>query len=334
MQPTIIVHVPAAGMIYLNGRFAGESTPGRPLFAPVCPSGALYIEYRPLEGDCDAMARRLVLSGGEPLAEPLAQAEGLYCVAWPGGALELEMRPPRRTVERFTLEGLPCALERGAATTLTLNGVPVALPEGAAMPRLVRLDGAAVLLGGTEDGQRYLAALAPDLSAQTGLLVADTIEPADGGLFSAFAALGDTVGHGRLEQWLADADGLRCVSAESAWADAGPRWPGTAEGAMIAAVEAALAGLPGEADGYLSPTLAEKRPLAAIPEACDLCVPMKYPAPDATPCVALVKRVHDHLATVRPLRYRAEAVGGMQGRWMIGEITSDLSRSDKSEFRF
>ena len=324
MQPTIIVHVPAAGMIYLNGRFAGESVPGRPLFAPVCPGGALYIEYRPLEGDCDAMARRLVLSGGAPLAEPLAQAEGLYCVAWPGGALELEMCPSRRIVERFTLEGLPCALSRGAATVLTLNGVPVTLPEGAATPRLMRLDGAAALLGETEDGQRYLATLAADLSAQTGLLVADAIEPADGGLFSAFAALGDTVGHGRLEQWLADADGLRCVSAESAWADAGPRWPDTAEGAMVAAVEAVLAGLPGEADGYLSPALAERSPLAAISGACDLCVPMKYPAPDATPCVALVKRVNDHLATVRPLRYRAEAVEGMQGRWRIEAVNAYL----------
>ena len=36
MQPTIIIHVPGAGMIYLNGRFAGEATPQRPLFAPVC----------------------------------------------------------------------------------------------------------------------------------------------------------------------------------------------------------------------------------------------------------------------------------------------------------
>ena len=323
MQPTIIVHVPAAGMIYLNGRFAGESVPGRPLFAPVCPGGALYIEYRPLEGDCDAMARRLVLSGGAPLAEPLAQAEGLYCVAWPGGALELEMRPPRRTVERFSLEGLPCALSRGAATVLTLNGVPVTLPEGAATPRLMRLDGAAALLGETEDGQRYLATLAADLSAQTGLLVADAIEPADGGLFSAFSALGDTVGHGRLEQWLADGDGLRCVSCESAWAAGGPRWPDTAEGAVIAAVEAALAGLPGEVSGYLSPALAEKRPLAAVAEACDLCVPMKYPAPDSRPCVGLLKAENDRFATVRPLYYRAEATGGSQGRWMIGEISAD-----------
>lgn len=323
MQPTIVCLVPAAGMIYLNGRFAGEATPQRPLFAPVCPSGALYVEYRPLEGNFDGLARRLVLSGGAPMAQALAGAEGLYCVAWPGGALELALSPGRRTVERFLLDGLPCALTRGQETTLTLNGVPFALPEGAGLPTLLRLEGAAALLGDTADGGRYLASLTEDLSVQTGLMTADAIEPTDGGLFSAFAALGDTVGHARLEQWLVDGDGLNCVSRESAWAGGGPRWPDTAEGAMIAAVEAALAGLPGEAEGYLSPTLAEKRPLSHIAEACDLCVPMKYPAPDPRPCVALVKSENAHLATVRPLYYRAEPTGGAQGRWTILEMRNE-----------
>ena len=320
MQPTIICLVPAAGMIYLNGRFAGEAAPERPLFAPVCPSGALYVEYRPLEGDWDGLARRLVLSGGAPLAQSLAEAEGLRCVAWPGGALELAFAPGRRTVERFLLDGLPCAITRGPATALELNGVPVSLPEGAGVPTLLRLDGAAALLGETEGGGRYLAALAADLSAQTGLVTADAIEPADGGLFSAFAALGDTVGHARLEQWLVDGDGPRCVSCESAWAEGGPRWPDTAEGAMIAAVEAALADLPGEAEGYLSPALAEKRPLARVAEACDLCVPMKYPAPDPRRCVALVKQLNPRLASVRPLCYRAEPTETPQGKWMVTEI--------------
>ena len=42
---------------------------------------------------------------------------------------------------------------------------------------------------------------------------------------------------------------------------------------MIAAVEAMLAGLPGEAEGYLSPALAQGRPLDAITEVCALCGP-------------------------------------------------------------
>ena len=245
MQPTIICVTPAAGMIYLNGRFAGEASPQRPLFAPVSPSGALYLEYVPLEGDWGAMARRLVLSGGMPLAEPLADAEGLCCVAWPGGALEVELTPPRRVTEYFTLEGLPCVISRGSSVALSLNGVPVALPAGAGLPRLLRLKDAAALVGETEGGEKYLAALAADLSAQTGLLTADVIEPGDGGLFSAFASLNDLVAHGRLEQWLVDGEGSRRVSSQSAWSAGSPRWPQTAEATVIAAVEAALTGLPG-----------------------------------------------------------------------------------------
>ena len=317
MQPTIICLVPAAGMIYLNGRFAGESAPQRPLFAPVCPSGALYVEYRPLEGDFDGLARRLVLSGGAPLAQSLADAGGLHCVAWPGGALELALAPGRHSVEHFLVEGLPCAITRGAATTLSLNGTAVSLPEGAGLPTLLRLDGAAALLGDTVGGGRYLAALSADLSRQTGLLTADAIEPTEGGLFSAFAALGDTVGHARLEQWLVDGEGPRRVSSQSAWSAGAPRWPQTAGATVIAAVEAMLAGLPGEADGYLSPALAAEKPLAAIAEACDLCLPMRYGLPDARPCVGLLSAENDHLAAVRPLFYRAEPVGGPQGPWQI-----------------
>lgn len=321
MQPTIICAAQAEGMIYINGRFAGEASEDRPLFAPVSPYGAVYIEYRPLSGVGGGVARRLVLSAGMPVAEGLEDASGLWCVAWPNGALEIELTAFERETERFVLEGLPCALRRGEETTLMLNGAAVALPEGAGLPRLLRLNGASALLGEIDGGGQYLATLAPDLSAQTGLVVADAIEPADGGLFSAFSALGDSVGHGRLEQWLADGAGLNLVSSESAWSDGGPRWPETAEGAMIAAVEAVLAGLPGECEGYLSPALAADRPLASAGDICDLCVPMKYALPDARPCVGLLKAMNEHLAVVRPLYYRAEAVGSRQGPWQIVQIS-------------
>ena len=321
MQPTIICTAPTVGMIYLNGRFAGEASRERPLSAPVAPSGALYLEYRPLEGGDGGLARRVVFSGGAPLAEGLEDAVGLSCVAWPGGALEVELTAPRREVERFLLEGLPCAMNRGESTELTLNGAPIPLPRGAGIPRLLRLNGAAALLGDVEGGGQYLAALAPDLSAQTGWVTADAIEPADGGLFNAFSDLGDRVGHGRLEQWLVDGNGLSCVSSESAWSRGGPRWPTDAEGAMIAAVEAALAGLPDEAVGYLSPALSEAKPLAAVGEISDLCVPMKYGLPDARPCVGLLRAVNDHLAAVRPLYYRAEHAGGCQGPWQITAVS-------------
>ena len=50
---------------------------------------------------------------------------------------------------------------------------------------------------------------------------------------------------------------------------------------------------------------------------------MKYPVPDARPCVGLVRRLNHHLAAVRPLRYHAEPGGGTQGRWLIDEMMAE-----------
>ena len=317
MQPTIICAAATAGMVCVNGRFAGEAGPERPLILPVAPNGPLYLEFKPLTGAGPGLARRLVLSGGRPLADSLADASGLSCVVWPGGALEIGFTAAEMGVDPFLLEGMPAEILRGEATELRLGALRAELPEGARPPALLRLPGAAALLGGIEGGGQYLLALALDLASATGLVVADVLEPMEGGLFSGVVSLGDSVGHARLEQWLVDGEGPRRVSSQSAWSAGAPRWPQTAGATVIAAVEAMLAGLPGEADGYLSPALAAEKPLAAIAEACDLCLPMRYGLPDARPCVGLLSAENDHLAAVRPLFYRAEPVGGPQGPWQI-----------------
>ena len=321
MQPTLICTARVPGMICLNGRFAGEASEARPLIAPVSPGGAVYLEYRPLAGSGQSLARKVVLSGGAPLAESLEGASGISCVAWPGGALEVEFTCAETTVEPILIDGMPGTIRRGEDTALTLNGLSIPVPEGALPPRLIRQGGAVLLLGGAAGGGQYLAALSADMAALLGTLEAEAIEPEDGGLFSAVIDLGDHVGHGRLEQWLAEPSGLRRVSAESVWSHGAPRWPDTAEGAMIAAVEAALAGLGGECAGYLSPALASEAPLSSVAGVCDMCVPMKYGVPDARPCVGLLKAENAHLATVRPLFYRAEPVAGSQGPWQIGAVS-------------
>lgn len=321
MQPTLICTARAAGMIYLNGRFAGEASRERPLFVPVSPCGALYLEYRPLSGNDAGFARRLVLSDGKPLPESLAVAEGVSCVAWPGGALEAELFSPRRATECFELEGAFGSITRGERTTLSLNGVELELPDGAGIPRLLRTEGAAALLGDVDGGGRYLAALTADLSEALGTVTADAIEPAGDGIFNAIVDTGDRVGHGRLEQWLVGAGGLTLAGSEGVWSHGAPRWPETAEDTVIAAIEAALEGLDAEADEYLSPAFAAARPLDAVREACELCAPMKYGLPDARPCVALLKAVNARLVAARPLYYLAAPSGGRQGPWRIESLS-------------
>ena len=316
MQPTIICTAPEPGLLRINGRFAGEISAGRPLCAPVSPVGPVYLEYAPLAGSAPALARRCVFSGGRPLAESLALAEGLACVVWPGGAVEIELCAARTDCDCFSLEGRPCRLIRGDAALLRMDGAALPLPAGALPPRLARVNGTPLLLGEVEGGGQYAAALSADLRCETGLLAAARIDLA-GGALNALIDLDDAVGHGRLEQWIPGEDGLRLASSEPVWVHGAPRWPDTAEGAMIAAVQAALAGLRAEAEGYLAPALAAESPLDAVAGGCDLCVPMRYGAPEGWPCVGLLTVENDHLAAVRPLYYRAAPAGGRQGSWRI-----------------
>ena len=118
-----------------------------------------------------------------------------------------------------------------------------------------------------------------------------------------------------MEQWRLDEGGLYRVSSEPAWLNGAPRLPHTAEAAMIDAVEAALAGDAESLKARLSPALAAAKPLQAVAEICELCLPMKSPLPDGRPCVALLKRENPRLARVRPLYYRAAE--DEQGEWRI-----------------
>ena len=105
MQPTLVLSAPHAGILTINGRFAGEISSDYPLLRPVGSQGAVYLDYRPLSGACRSMARKLVFSGGEPMQESVEAAEDLNVIIWPGGTVEIEFTPqardaaPRRNVK-------------------------------------------------------------------------------------------------------------------------------------------------------------------------------------------------------------------------------------------
>ena len=47
-HPVLYISPDIAGLIYINGRLAGECDAQSPLSIPVAPQGAVYIEYHPL----------------------------------------------------------------------------------------------------------------------------------------------------------------------------------------------------------------------------------------------------------------------------------------------
>lgn len=323
MQPTLILSAPHPGILYINGRFAGEVSGECPLLRPVGAQGPAYLDYRPLSNACGPMARRLVFSGGAPMAESAAAAENLNIVCWSGGAVEIEFMPPAAVAQprRFHLAGHSFLLD--ADLRLSCDGHALgALPEGAELPELRPMPTGAALTGRC-DGGHYLLTADENFSVQTGFLKARQLDFEADGRIRAVAASADLVGHATLETWRLTPEGLMLASSEPAWANGAPRWPRTGDETARAAVEAALAGLDAEAESYLTPGLRARSPLRAIADACDLCVEMKYAPPGARPCVGLFSLEAENFARVRPLYYRAVPSGGPQGPYQIDLLETE-----------
>lgn len=320
MQPTIVFTAPVPGMIFINGRFAGETGPDRPLMIPAAPCGAVYAEYRPLAAGQQAAAFKCVFSNGRVLPDSLASARGVSAVEWPGHILEIEVDMPEVHTIRFTLGGAAAIIEKGPETRLFAGMLNTWLPDGALIPRHIAIGSIPALFGETEGGGQYLVTLTEDMSAQTGMLTADRIDFSDDTIYAA-TDMKDVVGHGRLEKWAAVPSGLQKLSSENLWASGTPQWPESPTNTVIAAVEAALASLFDEAEGYFVPALRETSPLNAIGDICALCLPMKYALPDTRPCVGLLSVENERFARIKPLYYKVRPGGTEQGPWQIEHIS-------------
>ena len=317
MQPTMVITAPGSGMIYLNGHFAGETNENMPLMRAVNPTGAVYIEFHPLDSRHSALSRRLVFSGGYPMRESADEAEDMRIICWPGKISEIELLPTQ------TAEASPMMFEAGGRSLIIDSRcrlmlgrqMLLQLPENAGMPTVRQLGQSTVLTGDCREGQ-YLVVL-DESTAAAGFLAAKQIELEADGRIRALVERGDSVGHASLENWRLEREGLRMISSENVWADGAPHWPQTALETICAAFEAEAAGLYGEAEGYLSPALRQNSPLKELTEAYDLCTEMKYALPDGRACAALIRLESAVLAQAVPLYYQVSASGGTQGPYQI-----------------
>ena len=322
MQPTLVITTPVPGLIHINGRFAGEASAEAPVFAPVAAFGPAYLECRPLQPGWLPMARRLVLSGGAPMAESLEQSDDVFAIRWPGGIIEIELTPARDAAERaepLALEGLNGRLIRGRECRLELDGLVCPLPADAHAPELHRFGDAIALLGQAGDGQ-YLLTFSGDPLRQTSFLRADRIDFEPPQTVRALTDRRDVAGHGLLERWLLNASGLALISSEPVWMDDAPRQPASPEQAALAALEAALLGFTEEAAGYFVPTAAERFPLERIGDLGEMALPMKYGSPGGAPSVGLLHVESANTALVRPVFCHAVQTGG---QWRLTQLSPE-----------
>ncbi len=311
MMPTLLLSADHPGILYINGRFAGELSGDLPLIRPSAAHGALILDYRPMDDEYRPMVRRLVFSGGVPLTESVETASGINCVIWPGGVIEIEFSPSEYLPGRqaFTRGGFSFILENGQEPKLQCEGRQLCtLPEGARMPELRSLQDGPVLLGECTGGM-YLVTGDFRQQSMTGFLCAKEIELQENGRIRTLVAPGDSAGHAAREEWQLSPAGLQLLSCTASWEHGGPRRPRTPEETAIAAVEAALAGLEDEAEEYMLPRLRESNPLKDIAARCDLCVKLKYAPPDNASSVGLLKLEGGNLARVEALKFRAVPSG-------------------------
>lgn len=317
MQPTLVITAPVEGMVFINGRLAGETRQDAPLFAPVAPFGPVWLEFKPLAPDYIPSSRKLVFSAGEPMPESIP--EDLFVTLWPGSISEIEISPqriPDIRLEQTVVDGLPCRLFRCSTTLLETGNISVELPYDAKVTRLHRTGGSVLLAGMSKDSP-FLIALSADLSRQTGFLTADLIEFHPPETVRTVEYSGDTAGHGVQSYWRLNSAGFHRTSAEDIWQNGIPNRPASAEEAARAAVEAALLERFDEAESYFVPDARPGLPLEEIPRLGSLCLPMKYGFPDTASAVALLSLEAENLARVLPLHYSAEHFGD---EWRIADL--------------
>ena len=319
MQPMLVICASQPGILYLNGCFAGEVSADDPLMRPAAPRGALYLDYRPLADGWAALARKIVFSGGKPMAESIESAEGIGAIIWPGGICEIEISPPASqapAAQRFSFGGHSFSIQGDIPKLYCGDTLLGSLPERAALPAVRKLPGGYVFTGETPGGM-YLLTSDAALRGGTGFLSAEKIEIDAEGNIHAFVSENDFAGHAALETWRLAPEGLELVSSEEGWSGGSRRHPESAQDTVIAAVQAALAGRMDEAEECLSEALRGSRVFDDISGKYDLCIEMKYGHPDNRPCIALLRLENDHLAVAEPLYYRC---GQKDGKFRVDQL--------------
>ncbi|NLG24237.1 MAG: hypothetical protein GX558_02700 [Clostridiales bacterium] len=327
MQPAILIVSPTPGLIYVNGRLAGEVDGDRSVALPVGGYGAVYLEHHPFDGAFLPMTRRVALSGGAPVAASLAGQQGLFATAWPDGLIELELIPERRAdvtapVARlargdllFTHYGAPLdRLEVAAGGAVFAH----AMPGGARLQNVDARPNGIRLWGELDGGGHYAMALSP--GGDRLLLSARGREAAfdESGAIAALEDLNDVVGHARRRQWAMSDGEYQVIADEILWSDGAPRWPSSPAEAALATIEAAQLGLDDEAAGYLAPT-ADSRTRQALTDLADWdgCAPLRRALPDGRSAVGGLRLLADNLTSVTPVYFNCVSGEGDQGYWRV-----------------
>lgn len=325
MQSVLMIRAHAGGVVYLNGRMAGEVNREHPLTLPVSPNGTILLELRPFQVGYLPLTARFSLARGEPrLPHPDPR---IYAACWPDALIELELRP-----ERIPAPAQILFRENGTGFSYIDACPPVlrcdtdsasffhTLPDGALPPVPRPFSSARLLTGLLQSSDQYALLLSDDASRLLCTLVGRNISVLpDNSSVRFLRPLGDTAGHAFLETWSDTADGWACTWSEPMWADGMPIRPQTPADTALAAIEAAQLHLMGEAASYCSPRFSSSDVLSQLAE-YDGCTRLRVPLQDGSDAVGVTK-LENGILRVVPVRYTASRGAA----WQLESLEVDKS---------
>lgn len=308
----------AAGIVYLNGIFCGET---EQCVLPVSPHGVQYLEVRPFDAAVPGAALRLRFEDGRLVGGITGNA---FAVQWPDGRIELELRAPAPEAAAPRLlasagEYLLVAEQNAASFGRTADEavfLPVAFPETAAL-RALPSPGLYAAEGVCRDGQFAAVLSAQGAPKLLACACGSSAGVESDGTLRALEPVGDFAGHAFLCAYAPGEEGAwRRVSRQPAWEPGAPRAPQTPEETARAFLEALSLGLTGEAVRYVQ-SPADMQRFAQAADAYDSVVPL---APDGSgeTAVGVLRADSEHVAAVRRLVYSARRDAA--GQWKLTSL--------------
>lgn len=319
MHAVLSVSAAHRGIVYINGRLAGEVGEKMPAVMPVGQFGPVYVQLFPFGGQTPPASARLTLSGGLPVPNSL-EGDCADVIGWPDGLIEIELTAGGTAFEQYTLEldEVSVLVDRGGARfTSPIGSYLHSLPTTGGCS-LKRHDRGYLLSGSSPLGNDVALLVSPDCSRTLFIAEGDSIEylSADDA-FSVISELNDLTGHIAVQRWEWTGDEYQAAESTVGFANGVPRQPSSPEETALAAAQAAILGMADEAAGYISEADRQKV-TAVLDEAASYGGAVRLPRPpiDGRPAIGLLREESEGISRVFPLYYGAEA-DGSTGYWRL-----------------
>ena len=327
MHPMIMITSELDGIVYLSGAYMGEVHPGAPIFRPVPPFGAVFLELHPFAPMTLFSACRIVFSNGKPLSDSIPHAGAVSVDIWPFGITEVAMRPESIYAHSPTVKNLTAAGRQfkyiktpsSAGLEAEYRGRIFAhpLPEGALEPLLAEGEGVLYASGSTESMEKYALSLSVTGESMLISIKGKAISFLPDGKILLTQEAGDLSGH-EIRTLLKRCDsGYETEKTEILPNPSGEFHALTPAQSAVCALDAMRFHLKDELDACVSDGFSPDQALWDLTREAISVRELTFTPPDGRNAVAVIRQITPSVKEAVPVYYQARMTDGV---WKITHL--------------